>query len=193
MSSIELYRHDCHKNACIIENTTVTWVKVLSQHRFQCLRHPHLSCGWANAQSPYWGSGDSGCMLGSREKATARIEFARSRHLCSSCSATCKQQQQYQYLNKDPKHCFQSLSTGVWFSLSIALAFDTESMSRQLRLQLRPFQPTWCWKRIHIRPGIVRQDVNQTSPGILIVNVFIHKETDDDELTVTTKTSSFGS
>jgi hypothetical protein len=27
----------------------------------------------------------------------------------------------------------------------------------------------------------------------LIGNVFIHKETDDDELTVTTKTSSFGS
>ena len=139
MISKELYRHDCHKNVCTIGNTTVTWVKVLSQCRFQCSRHPHLSCGWTNAQSQNWYYCDSGCMRRSREKATARIEVDRSRCLYSSCSATRKQQRQCQYLSKDPKHCFQSLKTGEWISLSIALAFDTDSMSRQFQYQFRPF------------------------------------------------------
>ena len=139
MISKELYRHDCHKNVCTFGNTTVTWVKVLSQYRFQCSRHPHLSCGWKNAQSQNWCYCDSGCMRRSREKAKARIEVDRSRCLCSSCSATRKQQQQCQYLSKDPKHCIQSWRTGEWISLSIALVFDTDSMSHQLRLQWWPF------------------------------------------------------
>ena len=47
-------------------------------------------------------------------------------------------------------------------------------------------QPTWCWKRIHIRPGFLWQNVEKTLQSIFIAFVFIHKETNDNEFTVTT-------